>query len=129
MTETNLRKTGYRVKKWGLDSGNTEALIPLFIETGIDVHWPLEAAAGMDPVAVRRKYGDKLALYGGIDKRELTGDRISIEREVNRKIPKMLELGGGYVPTVDHTLPPDIPLQNFLYYLELKRKVVENYHG
>jgi uroporphyrinogen decarboxylase len=36
----------------------------------------------------------------------------------------MVELGG-YIPTVDHTIPPDVPLKNFLYYLELKRKVAE----
>lgn len=120
-----LRKHGVKVIELDSD-GNTEALIPLFIETGIDAHWPLEAAAGMDPVNIRRKYGEKLALYGGIDKRELTKDKSSIEREVNKKISTMLELGGGYVPTVDHTLPPDIPLKNFLYYLELKRKIIEN---
>jgi len=39
----------------------------------------------------------------------------------------MLELGGGYIPTVDHTVPPDVPLENFLYYLQLKRKIAEEF--
>jgi len=119
----HLRKHGIKVIELDSD-GNTEALIPKFIETGIDVHWPLEAAAGMEPINIRKKYGEELALYGGIDKRELTSDREAIEREVLRKVRPMLELGGGYVPTVDHTIPPDVPLENFLFYLELKRKVI-----
>ena len=122
----HLRKHGIKVIELDSD-GNTEALIPMFIEAGIDVHWPLEAAAGMEPINVRKKYGEELALYGGIDKRELAKDKEAIEREVKRKIQPMIELGGGYVPTVDHTIPPDVPLENFLYYLELKRKIIERH--
>jgi uroporphyrinogen decarboxylase len=55
----------------------------------------------------------------------LANGRKAIERELYSKIVPMVELGG-YVPTVDHTIPPDIPLKNFLYYLDLKRKLVEN---
>jgi len=115
----------YRVHVIELDSdGNTEALIPLLIEAGINCHWPLEAAADMDPVMIRKKYGKSLALIGGIDKRELAKDKKAIEEELRRKIVPMLETGG-YIPTVDHTVPPDVPLQNFLHYLELKRKIAE----
>jgi len=119
-----LRKHGVKVIELDSD-GNTEVLIPLIIEAGIDSYWPLEAAAGMDPVKIRREYGEKLALYGGIDKRELAKDMKSIESEVYKKILPMIELGGGYIPAVDHTVPPDVPLENFLYYLELKWKIAE----
>jgi len=121
-----LRKHGVKVIELDSD-GNTEALIPLLIEAGIDAHWPLEAAAGMDPVKIRKEYGDELVLYGGIDKRELAKDEKAIKREVYKKVVPMLKMGGGYIPTVDHTVPPDVPLKNFLYYLELKRRVVEEY--
>ncbi len=115
----------YGVKVIQLDSdGNTEALIPLLIEAGINCHWPLEAAAGMDPVKIRKEYGRDLALIGGIDKRALAKDKRAIESEVRKKIVPMLETGG-YIPTVDHLVPPDVPLENFLYYLELKRKIAE----
>ncbi|MBI2192249.1 MAG: hypothetical protein HYU36_09715 [Planctomycetes bacterium] len=118
-----LRQHG--VKHLWLDSdGNTEVLIPLFLEAGITCHWPCEIAAGMDPVKLRRRFGRDLALCGGIDKRELARDRKAIEQEVLRKLPPLLE-SGGYIPTVDHTVPPDVPYDNFLYYLEFKRKVAE----
>ncbi|MGQ9629542.1 MAG: uroporphyrinogen decarboxylase family protein [bacterium] len=122
-----LRKYGVRVIELDSD-GNTEVLIPLLIEAGIDCHWPLEAAAGMNPVEIRKRYGKDLALIGGIDKRELAKDKKAIEEELRRKIVPMLEMGG-YIPTVDHTVPPDVPLENFLYYLELKREISEGGWG
>jgi uroporphyrinogen decarboxylase len=61
---------------------------------------------------------------GGIDKRELAKDKGAIEKELRRKVIPMLE-GGGYIPTVDHTFSPDVPLGNALYYLELKRAIAE----
>lgn len=122
----HLRKNGVEVVELDSD-GNTEVLIPLFIEAGIDAHWPMETAAEMDPLKIRKEYGKELALYGGIDKRVLAKDKKAIKKELNSKIPPLIELGGGYIPTVDHTVPPDVPLENFLYYLELKRKIAEEH--
>ena len=119
-----LRRHGVEIVELDSD-GNTEVLIPMFIEAGIDAHWPLEAAAEMDPEKIRREHGEELALYGGIDKRTLAMDKKTVEREVYSKILPMMELGGGYIPTVDHTIPPDVPLENFLHYLRLKRRIAE----
>jgi uroporphyrinogen decarboxylase len=117
-----LRQAG--VRYFWLDSdGDPEVLIPLMIEGGITCLWPLEMASGMDPVRLRKKYGKSLALCGGIDKRELTKDKKAIERELYARIPPMLE-SGGYIPHLDHAFPPDISYENFLYYLELKRKLI-----
>jgi uroporphyrinogen-III decarboxylase len=118
-----LRRHGVKVIEMDSD-GNTEVLLPLLLDCGINYHWPLEAAAGMEPLKLRKKYGKALALSGGIDKRELSKDKKAIEVELRHKITPMLEIGG-YIPTVDHTVPPDVPLENFLYYLELKRQIAE----
>jgi uroporphyrinogen decarboxylase len=108
---------------WLDSDGNTEVLIPLFIEMGVDCHWPLEAAAGMDPLKLQREYGRDLVLCGGIDKRALTRGREEVEAELYAKLPPLLARGG-YIPTIDHTCPPDIPYANFLHYLEVKRKLM-----
>jgi len=118
----HLRRHGVQVVELDSD-GNTEPLLPLIIEAEFDAHWPLEAAAEMNPVKIRRECGEELALYGSIDKRALAGGKRVIEKELHSKILPMLELGGGYIPTVDHTIPPDVPLCNFLYYTELKHKI------
>jgi len=119
----HLRKHGVKVIELDSD-GNTEPLLPLMIEAGINCHWPLEAAAGMDPVKIRKEYGKDLALSGGIDKRALSKGKAEIEEELRKKIIPMLETGG-YIPTVDHTIPPDISLENALYYFKLKREIAE----
>jgi len=113
---------------WVDSDGDMNVLLPLLIEAGVTCHWPLEVAAGMDPLAIRRRYGKSLALSGGVDKRELAKGRREIERELLKTLPPLLETGG-YIPTVDHTVPPDVPCSNFMYYIDLKRKIVEGKFG
>jgi len=40
------------------------------------------------------------------------------------KVPQMLDYGG-YIPQVDHGVPPDIPIRNFLYMAELIKAIAE----
>ena len=108
--------------------GDPSVLFPLMLEAGINGTWPLEAASGMDPVAVREEYGHDLLLIGGIDKRVLAQDKKAIEAELLYKMPSLLE-DGGYIPTLDHTVPPDVSYENWLYYLDLKRSIAEGRYG
>lgn len=108
---------------WLDTDGNCEVLIPSMIEAGITCLWPLERIAGMDPVKIRAKYGHDLALVGGIDKLVLPRGREAIDAELYYIMPKLLE-DGGFIPTIDHIVQPGVPLVNFLYYLEVKRKII-----
>jgi uroporphyrinogen decarboxylase len=117
-----FRRAGIRY--FWLDSdGDAEALIPLMLEAGITCLWPLEQASGMDPRRLRREYGKSLALAGGIDKIEIGKGRKAIEAELRAKIPLMLE-SGGYLPILDHCFSPEISYDNFLYYVELKARLI-----
>ena len=120
-----LRSHGIKILMVDSD-GNFDVLIPLLIEGGVTGTWPLEQASGpeMNPVALRKKYGNDLTLMGGIDKRTLAKDKKSIEAELMGKLPYLFA-SGGYIPFVDHTMPHDIPFDNFKYYMELKRKLLE----
>ncbi len=116
-----FRRAG--IRHFWLDSdGDPRALIPLMLEAGITCLWPLECASGMDPRELRREY-PSLALAGGIDKRELAKDRAAIDRELEGKILPLRDRGG-YLPHVDHTIPPDVSLDNLKYYLEKKRELL-----
>ena len=105
--------------------GNNDVLIPLWLEAGVTGLRPFEIAAGCDPVATRRTYGKDLIIQGGIDKRALARDKLAIDREVLAKVP-WLCLQGGYFPQVDHLVPPDVSLENYAYYSQLLRRVVED---
>jgi len=46
-----------------------------------------------------------------------------IDRELERLSPLIEE--GGYTPSVDHAVPVDAPFQNYKYYIERLKKVLE----
>jgi uroporphyrinogen decarboxylase len=102
--------------------GNCELLIPLLLDAGVDGIWPLERAADMDPVAIRRKFGRSLRLWGGVDKRELAKDAAAIDAHLRPLQP--LIAGGGFIPTVDHLVPPDVSLANFEHYMRRKHQLL-----
>jgi len=108
---------------WLDSDGDPEVLLPLWMDVGVNVFWPLEQASGMDPLRLRQKYGKNLALCGGLDKIELAKGKSAIKRELYTKIPPLLEQGG-YIPHIDHAVSPELSYTDFLYYLELKLKLM-----
>lgn len=105
-----------------LDSdGHVEELIPIWLDCGINYIWPMEIAAGMDVSEMRKKFGKALLIGGGVDKRVLATTKAAIKEMVEARIPLMRE--GGYIPGVDHVIPPDIPWENFIYYRKLLAEV------
>ena len=103
--------------------GNVDELIPLWIEAGINAIEPLEVQCGSDPVALRREYGSDLLMIGGIDKRALAKDRTAIDQAL-ANVPWLLGQGG-YVPMLDHDVPPDVSWDNFVYYREQLARICE----
>jgi uroporphyrinogen decarboxylase len=123
----HLRAHGCDVITYDSD-GNTEVLVRDLIDVGVNLIWPCECAAGMDVVRLRAEYGRDLAFAGGIDKRELAKGPAAIEAEVARKLPPLLDQGG-YIPTVDHTVPPDVSYGDFRHYLDVKCAAAEGRHS
>jgi hypothetical protein len=104
--------------------GHIGQLIPLWIEVGFHGVWPCEIAALNDPIAYRQEYGADFALLGTIDKRALRFGFAQVKAEVLGKVP-FLMAKGGYVPGVDHGVPPDVPVRNFFYLCELLKALAE----
>ncbi len=81
---------------------------------GMDAMSPFEVASGCDVVAVAQQYPD-LVISGGIDKRVLAQDLTAIDKHLDYILPYMHKRGG-YIPTCDHGVPPEVPLENYLHY-------------
>jgi len=96
--------------------GDCRLLIPLFVETGINFMLPFEVQAGMDIREVRKKF-PKLAIQGGLDKRTLAQSKDAIDAELSAKMDLMLSRKG-WIPSLDHVIPPDVAYENWQYYLE-----------
>lgn len=102
--------------------GDINSLIEPWLKVGVNLHWPLEAAAGMDAVTLRKKYGEDLIMIGNIDKRVFQKGKQAIRDEVMYKVPCLVEKGG-YYPSIDHNIGPDVPLHGLKYYLNLLREI------
>lgn len=112
-----LRESGIDVIMVDSD-GNNDAITPCFLEGGVNCLYPLEVASDVDAVKLREKYGHDLLLIGNIDKRKIAKGGKALEEEVTGKLSVLLE-DGGYIPSVDHCVSPDISLRNYVRYLEL----------
>ncbi len=98
--------------------GNVLALLDMWIDAGIQAINPLEYRAGMDPVRLRHKYGDKLVLVGGLDNCAILprGDRVAIRDHI-RYLVQAGENGGFVIGP--HSIGSDVSVQTMEYVLEL----------
>lgn len=116
-----LMEAGVPVR--GVDSdGDVRQMIGPFLRCGLNYVWPLEVAAHMSAPALRDRYGRQLLMHGNVDKRAIAAGPPVIDRELEAKIPTALE--GGYIPTCDHSMPPDISYDNFRYYWRRKKELL-----
>jgi uroporphyrinogen decarboxylase len=101
--------------------GDANPFIPEWIEIGLDSLNPLEVKAGMDPVAIKRTYGDDILLHGGINA-VLWDDAGAIEAEMRQVVPG-LKAGGGYIFSSDHSVPDSVSLENLRHIADLAKEL------
>ena len=101
--------------------GNINAFVPELIDMGLDALNPLEVKAGMDPVRLKRTYGDRLVLHGGLNAM-LWDDIDRVEAEIVRLLP-ILKQGGGYLFQEDHSIPDSVSLKDYTRLLKLAKEL------
>ncbi|MGI6173604.1 MAG: uroporphyrinogen decarboxylase family protein [Christensenellales bacterium] len=98
--------------------GFVEPFVPDLIDAGMDCLQVIEVKAGMDPLRLHEKFGEKIALMGGIDVRTLyTNDRAAIDRELEGKIPQLMQ-GYNFVLHSDHSIPKTVNYETYRYFIE-----------
>lgn len=101
--------------------GDVNPFVPEWVEIGIDMLNPLEVKAGMDPIALKRTYGDRLAFCGGINA-VLWDDINAIQAEMEKVIPVMKQ-NGGYAFASDHSIPDSVSFENFSKIIDLYKRL------
>jgi uroporphyrinogen decarboxylase len=94
--------------------GNIIDLLDDFIECGIEIINPVQVSAvGMDPLLMKKKYGDKIVFWGGIDTQDVlpNGSEEDVREEVRLRTRQMGR-NGGYVVAPVHNIQPDVPPEN-----------------
>ena len=109
---------------FSLDSdGNILAVLEALMACGVNRFYPMEPAAGMDIVALRKTYGKSLVLAGGIDKHVLRESPEAIQRELEYKMQPLMQ-GGGTVFGLDHRIPNGTPIAHYRYYVRTARELL-----
>jgi uroporphyrinogen decarboxylase len=102
--------------------GAVRTIIPDLIEIGMDVLNPVQCtAAGMDPLSLKKEFGDSIAFMGGVDTQDLLpfGTVDEVRKATARLIEGMTSDGGGYILAASHAIPPETPDANiFAMYAE-----------
>ena len=118
---------GVRLFKLDTD-GNVNPLLPAFLEAGVNLILPFEPAAGMDVVDVRRRFGSRLAIIGGLDKFALRKGPEAVAAELEYKIPPLARTGG-VVFGLDHRVPDGTPLETYRFYVNKVWEILERETG
>lgn len=101
-------------------SGNQIPLIPILLDIGVNLYFPLEVAAGMDALGLRKRFGKDILMIGNISRQALMDGPEAVEREFHKKVPSLMK-SGGYIPAVDDMIMPDISFESYGRYIELVR--------
>jgi uroporphyrinogen decarboxylase len=93
--------------------GNIYPIIPDLIEIGLDVLNPIQPAS-MDPVKLKRDFGDKLCFWGSMDEQHTLpfGSAADVQSEVQTRLTT-LGKNGGLILGPTHHVQLDTPLENF----------------
>jgi hypothetical protein len=97
--------------------GSIVALIPDFIEAGFDILNPVQCSAtGMDPLELKRRFGDQVTFWGGgVDTQHTLpfGTPEQVRQEVRERI-RVFGPGGGFVFNTIHNVQAGVPAGNLV---------------
>jgi hypothetical protein len=116
--------TGWKTFKHSC--GSVMALMDLFIEAGFDIINPVQInAAGMDPVELKKKYGNRIVFWGGgVDTQGVFafGSPQQVKDQVKRQCD-ILNKDGGFVFNTVHNVQANVPFENVVAMLEALKEL------
>ncbi|MEW5814851.1 MAG: uroporphyrinogen decarboxylase family protein [Spirochaetota bacterium] len=107
------KNTGW--KTWLHTCGSVTKVIPMLIETGLDILNPVQtSASGMEPAWLKKEFGGKLTFWGGgVDTQKTLpfGSVDDVRKEVSERI-KIFAPGGGFIFNSIHNIQQGAPPEN-----------------
>jgi len=101
--------------------GSVVSFMESFIDAGFDIINPVQInAAGMDPVMLKEKYGERLVFWGGgVDTQKMLpfGKPDEIREHVKRNC-EIFARDGGFVFNSVHNIQANVPIENVVAMLE-----------
>jgi len=91
--------------------GNVMARVPQLVDIGLDALNPIEIKAGMDIKALKRDYGNKLVLHGGVN--ALIMDKPELVLPYIEDMVPVVKQDGGFIFSSDHSIPNAVSLETY----------------
>ncbi len=103
---------------WYHSDGNIETIIPELMEIGVTILNPVQPEC-LDPVSVKRQYGDRLVIDGSIGTQTTMpfGGPDDV-RETIRERVRTIGRDGAFIISPTHVLEPEVPLENIAAFIE-----------
>ena len=94
--------------------GNNLPLLDDFVTAGFDAYQSLQATAGVHLDALKRDYGDRLCLWGGLPLEILQSGTADEVRAAVRKALEVGSSGSGFIFGTSHSVAVGTPYDNFM---------------
>lgn len=108
-----IRKRAPQAKIFLHSCGAISDIIEDLIGCGVDILNPVQTAArGMDPLELKRRFGDRICFHGAVDtQKALLGNEDKVKEEVEKLI-RELGKNGGYILSSCNHIQADVPAEN-----------------
>lgn len=113
----NLHKN-YDVKVLNHCCGNVMLLMDFFIEIGYDAYQSIQASAGMDLCKLKKLYGDKITLWGGVSLENLLHGKPEDVRNDVRRVMACAKPGARFILGTSHSVAVGSKYDNYMAMLD-----------
>jgi len=98
--------------------GNIMPLLNFFIEIGYDAYQSIQATAGMDICQLKKSYGDKITLWGGVSVEHIiSGTQQQVRHDVRRAMA-CAKGGGRFILGTSHSVAVGSNYDNYMAMLD-----------
>jgi uroporphyrinogen-III decarboxylase len=105
--------------------GNVNLLLDFFVEIGFDAYQSIQPTAGMDLCRLKRDYGDRIALWGGVAVEHLVGGTPEDVRADVRRAMACAKPGGRFILGSSHSVAVGTKYDNFMALLDEHSKLCQ----
>ncbi len=103
--------------------GSIYDIIPDLIEIGVDILNPIQTlAANMDPLKLKKEFGNYLCFHGAVDIQELlpNGSVQEVKTQIQNLV-KFVGRNGSYILAGSHTIQVDARVENIIAMIEIAK--------